>query len=180
MISEATNTFNYRRHRPVIRGMSPKRFSVLARSDFRCEYCGLDLLCDFDSLFGASMDHVKPRTHGGLDDPDNLVASCRTCNQLKGDADCESIGQAREIIRKKRAEFMAGFVGRANDAGLEFPRQLDQLGPYAADLVAALGMCAVQAQHVTGRLRAILRNAEALEMLLKRYAEPAADIEGAR
>lgn len=164
--------------RPIIRGMSPRRFAVLARNNFRCVYCGQDLLSDFDSLFGASVDHVKPRTHGGLDHRDNLVACCRTCNQLKGDADCDSVSQAREIIQQKRAEFLAGFIGRANEAGVEFPRNIDHVGQYAPDIVAALGMCAAQARDVTSRLRTILQNATAIEALLERYGEPTDEIRG--
>ncbi len=173
MISHATNRFDQRSRRPTLRGMNARRFAVLARNGFKCTYCGLDLLCDFDSLFGASVDHIKPRGSGGSDEEDNLVAACRTCNQLKGDADCNSVDQAREIIRQKRAEFLAGFIGRANEAGVEFPRQLDHVAAYGPDLVAALGTCAAQAGFVTGRLRTILKNAAALEVLLKRYEEPA-------
>lgn len=78
------------------------------------------------------------------------------------------------MIAKKRAEFLAGFVGRACAAGVEFPREIERLGAFAPEIIAALGSCAHQAQFLTGRLRTVLRNAEAIEELLKRFeAEPA-------
>lgn len=183
MNSEPTMEAESRSERPVIQGMAPRRFAVLARSNFRCTYCGLDLLCDFDSLFGASVDHVKPRGYGGLDEDHNLVAACRTCNALKGDADVETIEEGRAIIRRRRGEFLAGFLGRANERGIVFPRHFDHAERFAPDILAALGMCAAQAKHVTRRLRTILRNAAAIESLLTRYEaspvtyEPTREIE---
>ncbi len=170
MITQATpDTWN---DRPILRGMSPRRFDVLARADFRCAYCGIDLLCDFDTLFGASVDHLRPRCSGGLDGDDNAVAACRTCNQLKGDFPAETVDQAREVIAKKRAEFLAGFVGRACAAGVEFPREIERLGAFAPEILAALGSCAHQAEFLTGRLRTVLANAEAIKALLDRYRPP--------
>lgn len=33
----------------------------------------------------ATMDHMRPRSAGGRDTPDNLVLACYACNQAKGD-----------------------------------------------------------------------------------------------
>ncbi len=44
-----------------------------------CCYCGsTDNLC---------MDHMIPKTHGGTDNPENLVTACRSCNSSKGSRD---------------------------------------------------------------------------------------------
>lgn len=52
------------------------RAFVLARDGYACVYCGSpnDLHCD----------HVIPRSRGGVDHPDNLVAACSPCNLSKG------------------------------------------------------------------------------------------------
>lgn len=44
-----------------------------------CAYCGA-LLARRES----TVDHVKPRSKGGLDSPGNYVISCKSCNDRKG------------------------------------------------------------------------------------------------
>jgi 5-methylcytosine-specific restriction endonuclease McrA len=54
---------------------TPTRSHVLSRDMFTCRYCGAP---------GTSLDHVHPRSRGGQNTWDNLVASCESCNQRKG------------------------------------------------------------------------------------------------
>ena len=52
------------------------RRGVLRRDAHHCAYCGR----------GAStVDHIVPRSRGGIDSWENLVACCLRCNNLKGD-----------------------------------------------------------------------------------------------
>jgi 5-methylcytosine-specific restriction endonuclease McrA len=51
------------------------RFAVLRRDGFRCVYCGADA-----SEKKLHIDHVMPKSLGGSDDIENLVASCDECN----------------------------------------------------------------------------------------------------
>lgn len=51
------------------------RFAVLRRDGFRCVYCGATA-----AEKKLHVDHVYPRSHGGSDDMENLVASCDECN----------------------------------------------------------------------------------------------------
>ena len=52
------------------------RLRVLARDGYTCAYCGQE---------ADQVDHVQSRVSGGsMFDPDNLVAACRRCNQVKG------------------------------------------------------------------------------------------------
>lgn len=44
-----------------------------------CNYCGSE-----DNL---TLDHIFPQKFGGLDDADNLIFACRTCNSSKGKKD---------------------------------------------------------------------------------------------
>jgi len=52
-----------------------KRDKVLERDGFTCAYCGDE---------ANSVDHIIPRSQGGTDDLDNLVAACMQCNCSKG------------------------------------------------------------------------------------------------
>jgi 5-methylcytosine-specific restriction endonuclease McrA len=45
-----------------------------------CYYCGRILV-----RRDASVDHVVPRSRGGVDDASNYVIACRQCNSDKGD-----------------------------------------------------------------------------------------------
>jgi hypothetical protein len=52
------------------------RIKVLQRDAYTCAYCG-DV--------AAEVDHVYPKSKGGEDTLDNLVAACRSCNSRKKD-----------------------------------------------------------------------------------------------
>lgn len=52
------------------------RRGVLRRDGHRCAYCGRS---------AATIDHVLPRSRGGADSWENLVACCLRCNNVKGD-----------------------------------------------------------------------------------------------
>lgn len=54
---------------PVLRAM------VLLRDEFTCAICG---------GYATQVDHILARVHGGSDHPRNLQASCKPCNQSKG------------------------------------------------------------------------------------------------
>lgn len=56
-----------------------KRFRVLQRCGFKCQYCGRHA-----TVAPIEIDHVIPRSLGGSDDDANLVAACSDCNQGKG------------------------------------------------------------------------------------------------
>jgi 5-methylcytosine-specific restriction endonuclease McrA len=51
------------------------RSRILRRDQFICFYCSQE---------ATTVDHVIPRRLGGLDSDDNLVASCKKCNLVKG------------------------------------------------------------------------------------------------
>ena len=52
------------------------RRAVFARDGHRCQYCG---------AAAENIDHVVPRSKGGLHTWENVVASCRACNMRKED-----------------------------------------------------------------------------------------------
>ena len=85
-----------------------RQLSVLLRADFRCEYCGQDLLARFNECFNAQSDHIVPKSKGGDESESNLAACCITCNSLKwdfvpdGESREERIGDAARYVREQR------------------------------------------------------------------------------
>lgn len=68
----------YRRIPRQTRALSRK--NILMRDRYTCQYCG--------KIFSAgelTLDHVMPRSRGGGSSWENLVTSCRCCNNRKGD-----------------------------------------------------------------------------------------------
>lgn len=61
---------------PFGRSVPVSRRGVLRRDRHLCCYCGRS---------AATVDHVQPKSRGGRDSWDNLVACCMRCNNLKGD-----------------------------------------------------------------------------------------------
>ncbi|HYO96847.1 MAG TPA: HNH endonuclease [Polyangiaceae bacterium] len=55
------------------------RRNLMIRDQFQCQYCGRR-----PSQRDLNVDHVLPRSRGGLDSWENLVVSCRVCNLRKG------------------------------------------------------------------------------------------------
>lgn len=51
------------------------RFKVLNRDSFTCQYCGQKA-----PNVELHVDHVIPRSKGGLSSIDNLVTACQDCN----------------------------------------------------------------------------------------------------
>lgn len=57
-----------------------RRYFFLGRRDgFGCFYCRKQL-----PVWSYTLDHVTPRSRGGLTTPDNLVLACVSCNSSKG------------------------------------------------------------------------------------------------
>ena len=61
---------------PQARRVPVTRRGVLRRDGHRCGYCGKS---------ATTIDHVLPRSRGGADSWENLVAACLRCNNVKGD-----------------------------------------------------------------------------------------------
>ncbi|WP_274652545.1 HNH endonuclease [Paenibacillus humicola] len=53
------------------------RLLILQRDHYICRYCG---------RFGDTIDHVLPKSKGGLSTPDNCVCACADCNLKKADS----------------------------------------------------------------------------------------------
>jgi len=79
--------------------MRPKDEEIFARDRFRCVYCGFDGRT-FETWAFLQVDHFKPRSLGGTDEPENLVTSCIMCNHMKGAKSWPDLNQAKAEISK--------------------------------------------------------------------------------
>ncbi|MEE1622255.1 HNH endonuclease [Zafaria sp. Z1313] len=62
---------------------SVSRRGVLRRDGHACAYCG---------RHATTVDHVQPRSRGGADTWENLVACCLACNSAKGNRTLRQLG----------------------------------------------------------------------------------------
>lgn len=86
------------------------RKNVLRRDRFKCQYCGHP-----DKL---TIDHVFPKSRGGKDTWENLVAACIPCNNRKGNRtpDEAKMTLSRKPFRPSHVMFIRDFVGSLSDA----------------------------------------------------------------
>jgi 5-methylcytosine-specific restriction endonuclease McrA len=77
---------------PYHRRTALSRRAIFARDEHRCQYCG---------GFADSIDHVMPRSRGGLHVWDNVAAACRPCNLSKRDRTPDEAGM--RLARPPRA-----------------------------------------------------------------------------
>lgn len=56
------------------------KLNLLYRDEFKCQYC--NNIFDHKNL---TMDHVIPKSRGGLKNFENIVLSCAKCNEKKAD-----------------------------------------------------------------------------------------------
>lgn len=57
---------------------SLQRLRIFKRDKGICSYCNLQL-----KIQDTTLDHVIPKSKGGLDTDENLVCCCQRCNTLK-------------------------------------------------------------------------------------------------
>jgi 5-methylcytosine-specific restriction endonuclease McrA len=84
-------------HRPRPRVKLSRR-EVFIRDGYTCQYCGRQ-------CHDLTIDHVVPRSRGGLHSWDNLVSACKPCNHRKGG---KLPAEARMTLRKEPREPRAG------------------------------------------------------------------------
>ena len=70
---------------PYHRRTAMSRRAIFARDNHRCQYCG---------AHADSIDHVMPRSRGGMHVWENVTAACRGCNLKKRDRTPQEAGMA--------------------------------------------------------------------------------------
>lgn len=88
----------YRSHYPL------SNRTLFARDGHICMYCGKNA-----EAAQLTRDHIVPRSAGGQDVWENVVAACRRCNQFKGDRSLESLSMELMALpyRPNLAEYLA-------------------------------------------------------------------------
>jgi len=62
------------------------RFEIFKRDQFTCQYCGAH-----PPSVILHVDHISPVAHGGLNEIDNLITSCESCNLGKSSKELSDI-----------------------------------------------------------------------------------------
>lgn len=101
---------------PFHRHTSMSRRAVFARDNHRCGYCGGT---------ADSIDHVLPKSRGGKNEWENVIAACRTCNLRKRDRTPEEAGMNLAAVPHAPREL--SWITFA------VPRVPDQWKPYLAE-----------------------------------------------
>jgi 5-methylcytosine-specific restriction endonuclease McrA len=82
------------------------RAALMRRDNYLCAYCGVK---------AETIDHVVPRSRGGLHAWENCVASCTRCNHRKADRLIEELGWtlARDLAAPRGPHWR--LIGAIND-----------------------------------------------------------------
>ncbi len=86
------------------------RKNIIRRDQFRCQYCG-----SHDRL---TVDHVMPKSRGGKDTWENLVAACTRCNNRKGNRTPDEAAMVldRQPFRPTHVMFIRDYIGAVHEA----------------------------------------------------------------
>jgi 5-methylcytosine-specific restriction endonuclease McrA len=77
---------------------------ILERDHYRCQYCGLDGLANFENSLILTVDFLHPRARKGKKVAANLYTACRPCNVIKGYRVYDSFEDAKAYVLKRRME----------------------------------------------------------------------------
>ncbi|WP_233468336.1 HNH endonuclease [Zooshikella ganghwensis] len=80
---------------------------LFRRDNYRCMYCGTQ-----HTHAELTRDHVIPRSKGGPDIWENVVAACRRCNQFKADRTPEAAGMALLAVPFRPNVFESMFLAQ--------------------------------------------------------------------
>jgi 5-methylcytosine-specific restriction endonuclease McrA len=90
------------------------RREVLKRDHYTCQYCG--------SSKHLTLDHVIPRSRGGLHTWDNVVTACEKCNSKKGD---KTLHEAGMHLRQKLKAPIHPTIAFAEKFWMNTPKSLE-------------------------------------------------------
>lgn len=77
---------------------------ILERDQYRCQYCGLDGMAQFENSLIMTVDFIQPRARKGKKIAENLVTACRPCNVIKGHRIFHTFEDAKTFVLKRREE----------------------------------------------------------------------------
>lgn len=91
---------------------SEEGHKILERDGYRCQYCGLDGMSNFENSLVMSVDFILPRARKGRKDPHNLVAACRACNIIKGHRVFKNLEEAKAYVLQRRSNLRTEWEAR--------------------------------------------------------------------
>ena len=142
------------------------RRNIFKRDHYTCQYCGAQ-----PGSEELTLDHVVPRSQGGVSSWENCVLACMACNKRKADRTPE---QARMHLRKQAgpADVEAAVRGpRGADRKLVEVHQRSVLERDAARVVVTPK---VPGRKAGGRYRSVLLGEEAASKAAQRGSNPRA------
>ena len=86
---------------------------IQERDRYKCQYCGLDGLANFENSLIMSVDFIIPRARKGKKEAQNLVTACRPCNVIKGNRAFNSFDEAKTFVLNKREELRKQWENKA-------------------------------------------------------------------
>jgi 5-methylcytosine-specific restriction endonuclease McrA len=89
--------------RPRWHAVKLSRANIYLRDNFQCQYCGAHA-----EAAELNLDHVVPRTMGGVTSWENIVTSCVPCNRKKGGRTPEEVGM-RLLKKPVKPAHLPGF-----------------------------------------------------------------------
>jgi 5-methylcytosine-specific restriction endonuclease McrA len=94
------------------------RKNILVRDENKCQYCAT-----YFREADLTIDHVIPRSKGGLSSWNNVVAACKPCNQKKRDYLIEN-APVSLIRRPKKPSYRSIIKKRVGSANLKWKQYL--------------------------------------------------------
>lgn len=85
------------------------RYAVVKRDNNVCQYCSLKL-----NEKEVTIDHIMPKSRGGISSFTNCVVSCKPCNLKKNNMTPEEAGM--KLLKKPVHPLFRHYVSKTNDA----------------------------------------------------------------
>jgi 5-methylcytosine-specific restriction endonuclease McrA len=101
-------------------GVPYSKKNILIRDEFKCGYCG-------KKASPLTVDHIIPRSRGGLSTFENCVACCKYCNTHKG---CHTPSEAHMALKRKPYQPTISEFLRIKLRLLKIDDLLEQVGGY--------------------------------------------------
>ncbi len=81
---------------------SQTRRKIYDRDGWRCHYCRHEVVVGVphEHPQRATIDHMRPKSSGGTDNPENLLTCCHRCNYEKGNIPYEMYRWYRHMRQK--------------------------------------------------------------------------------
>lgn len=92
-----------------------KRLAIYLRDGMACIYCGASVEGDTR----LTLDHVKPYSKGGSNEPGNLVTCCHKCNSSRGDRALKTFVDAVAEYTRQDAEEIQKRIRRHRARGID-------------------------------------------------------------